>query len=121
MLEGNHQKAITELENFLIVLGEDDDVISVVEQIYVESGYETALCRVAEHYVQRSVPDPWKPQDIAWLYSMAGEVDQAMVWLERAYKERSGFMTSLHVDPLWDPVRDDPRFQELVRRLNLPE
>ncbi len=42
-----------------------------------------------------------------------------MRWLEEGYKEHEFIMTSLKVDPLLDPFRDDPRFQDLLLRMNL--
>ena len=57
---------------------------------------------------------------IARLYSYGGERDRALQWLERAYQERVQDMIYLRVSPTWDPLRDDPRFQDLVRRMNFP-
>jgi TolB-like protein/DNA-binding winged helix-turn-helix (wHTH) protein/Tfp pilus assembly protein PilF len=48
-----------------------------------------------------------------------GNNDQAMVWLERAYAEHSSSLSAIKVDPTYDPVRSDPRFQDLVRRIGL--
>ena len=45
--------------------------------------------------------------------------DQAMAWLEEAYTERSDFLLVLRVDPLFDPLRSDLRFQDLLRRMGL--
>jgi hypothetical protein len=42
------------------------------------------------------------------------------MWLEKAYKERSGMMPVLKVVPDFDSVRSDPRFQDLLRRMNFP-
>ncbi len=40
-------------------------------------------------------------------------------WLERAYSERDSFLTLVKEDPIFDPLRDDPRFQDLLLRMNL--
>jgi hypothetical protein len=45
--------------------------------------------------------------------------DGAFEWLDRAIEDRSYDITYINVDPLFDPVRDDPRFSALVRKLNL--
>ncbi len=45
--------------------------------------------------------------------------DEAFAWLDRAYDEQSSWTWQLR-DPLWDPLRADPRFEELLRRLDLP-
>ena len=50
-----------------------------------------------------------------------GERDQAIDWLEKAYEERYNRLAYLRREPVWDPLRRDPRFQDLVRRIGLPE
>lgn len=49
----------------------------------------------------------------------AGDKDTAFAQLEQAYKLRDHRLSQLRVNPIWDPVRDDPRFAELLRRMNL--
>jgi serine/threonine-protein kinase len=46
-------------------------------------------------------------------------VDQVFHWLERAYEDRRGWLTYMKVDPIFDPVKDDPRFAEFLRRMKL--
>jgi hypothetical protein len=54
-------------------------------------------------------------------YAQLGDKDQAFVWLEKAYEKHEVAMILLKVYPSWDPLRDDPRFQDLLRRMNFPE
>jgi hypothetical protein len=49
------------------------------------------------------------------------EHDRAIVWLEKAYADHVPFMQYLKNDPDLDPLRSDPRFHDLVRRMNFPE
>lgn len=56
--------------------------------------------------------------EIALMYVGLGEKDQAMKWLEKAYEEH--FNPSILVRPAFDPLRSDPRFQNLVHRIGLP-
>jgi serine/threonine-protein kinase len=58
--------------------------------------------------------------EIALVYAGLGQKDLAFEWLERAYGERDKGMLSLKVDPPLDPLRSDPRFQDLLRRMNFP-
>jgi len=58
--------------------------------------------------------------DIATLYTYAGKKDLALDWLEIAYQEGMQDLVYLNVYPKWDPLRGDPRFQELIRRMNFP-
>jgi eukaryotic-like serine/threonine-protein kinase len=50
-----------------------------------------------------------------------GENDQALNWLEKAYEERFNRLAYLRREPVWDTLRPDPRFTDLLRRINLPE
>jgi TolB-like protein/Flp pilus assembly protein TadD len=56
----------------------------------------------------------------AVVYTALGRIDDAMLWLNRAFDERSDFLIYLSVDPIFDPLRADPRFRDLVRRVGLP-
>ena len=58
---------------------------------------------------------------IAELYADLGDKEQAFRWLNTAYQERDGKVESLKVDFLLDPLRSDPRFAELVRKMGLPQ
>jgi TolB-like protein/Tfp pilus assembly protein PilF len=65
--------------------------------------------------------EPVDPIVIVPAYIGMGNNDQAMAWLERAYAQRSNGLTGLKVDPLYDPLRGDPRFQNLLRRVGLAQ
>jgi serine/threonine-protein kinase len=58
---------------------------------------------------------------IASIYAALGDKDRAFAELEDSYTERDFYLIRLKVDPYWDPLRDDPRFKDLLKRLNLAE
>jgi serine/threonine protein kinase/tetratricopeptide (TPR) repeat protein len=58
--------------------------------------------------------------DLALLYAGLNDRDRAMEWLENAIMERSGGLLQVRADPMFDPIRSDPGFESLVRRLGLP-
>ena len=60
------------------------------------------------------------PYFIAIIQMRLGHKDDAFVWLEKAYKEHRWAMVQLKALPAWDPLRSDPRFQDLLRRVGLP-
>jgi TolB-like protein len=66
---------------------------------------------------QRYVQNYW----IAINYAALGDKDAAFAELEKAYKHHDWFMQKIKVDPFMDPLRDDPRFDELVKRMNFPK
>jgi serine/threonine-protein kinase len=57
---------------------------------------------------------------IAEVFAWRGEKDQAFEWLERAYRQRDGGLSSIKGDPLLKSLRADPRFNALLRKLKLP-
>ncbi len=57
---------------------------------------------------------------VADIYIGLGEIDEAFQWLEKAREEQSVWLY-LRIDPRYDPLRSDPRFQDLLRRMNFPE
>jgi len=56
---------------------------------------------------------------IATVYIGLGDKDRTFEWLGQAVEERGEFVTWLKTEPLYDPLRSDPRFAELLRRLKL--
>ena len=58
--------------------------------------------------------------EIALIHFGLRRNDEGFDWLDRAYRERADLLVYLKVDPRLDPVRDDPRFRDLVRRVGLP-
>jgi len=67
---------------------------------------------------QEYVPAVFRAQ----IYAGLGEKDQAFEWLEKSYEDRSiANLAEIKVDPQFDPLRSDPRFQDLLRRMNLPQ
>ncbi len=57
--------------------------------------------------------------DIAMLHSALDQHDQAFEWLHKAVDQRSGWLGYLNVDPIWDPIRSDPRFAYVLQRIGL--
>jgi hypothetical protein len=53
-----------------------------------------------------------------WLAARFGEKDQAFEWLEKGVKDKAGFILFLDIDPMWEPLRSDPRFHQLKERLH---
>ncbi len=56
---------------------------------------------------------------VAWVHAALGDKDEAFSWLEKAVQDREGSVYRLKVEPLIDPLRDDPRFGALLRRIGL--
>jgi len=68
-----------------------------------------------------SQPRPWYSWGIAEIYAALGEKDDAIRWLEAAYQQRHSYLPWLRWNPLYGPLSDDPRFDDIARRMKLPE
>ena len=57
---------------------------------------------------------------IALLNMLLGDFDKTFEWLEKAYDARSSRLTDIYNFPEWDPIRSDPRYTELIRKMGFP-
>ncbi len=75
--------------------------------------------KILDQLIALSTRSYVSPFDIAIAYVGLGDRDQAFAWLEKAYDERVRPMLSLRVNPRLDPLRSDPRFAALMRRMGV--
>ncbi|MGA9511709.1 MAG: tetratricopeptide repeat protein, partial [Candidatus Sulfotelmatobacter sp.] len=87
--------------------------------IYGRSGQRAKAKFALEQLERESRSQVVDPLSFAIAYIGIGDKEQAIAWLQRAYQWHSSSLTALKVDPTYDPLRNDPRFQALVRRIGL--
>jgi tetratricopeptide (TPR) repeat protein len=75
--------------------------------------------RIVEELEQRGQSEFVDLVPMAMAYTGLGDLDRAFSWLERGYRERALFVPLIQVDPRLDPLRRDPRFGDLLRRMGL--
>ena len=97
----------------------DEEAVEALARGFEAGGYSGALRSVAEMLAARSKTSYVSPWQIGTLFTRAGKKDEALDWLEKAYQARDQNMPYIAVDPIFDIMRDDPRFQGLLRRMNL--
>jgi TolB-like protein/Tfp pilus assembly protein PilF len=112
--KGQYDLAVVKLQEF-----EETDS-PMAGQIYAMIGRRDDTIRVIEGLDRRSRQQYISAVNFALLYTTLGDKDKAIEYLEKGYEERSFQMQFLKVDPRWDSLRDDPRFQEILRRVGLP-
>ncbi len=88
----------------------------IMAQLGQRAAAEETIRILTELSKQRYVP----PYNIAIVHAGLGEIDAALGWLEKAYETRDVRLTFLAVEPKWDTLRNQPRFQSLLQRLKLP-
>jgi serine/threonine-protein kinase len=117
--KGQMSQAIPELEK-ATSLGECNQSLGELGHAYALSGRRQEAQKIADRLTGEWKRSHIGAYDIAIIQVGLGEKDQALAWLEKAYEDRAFFMVDLKVEPELDPLRSDPRFQDLVRRMNFP-
>jgi len=84
---------------------------------YGKAGRKSDALRILEELTIESTSRYVSPYDLSIINLGLGEIETAIKWLVRACDEHAGWMIYLTVDPRLDPVRSDPRFKELLRRV----
>lgn len=97
----------------------DTEAVEALELGFAEGGYRGALRRVAETLTERSKTRYVTPWQIATLYTRAGMNKEAIDWLEKAFQAHDQNMPYISVDPIFDDLRREPRFRDLLRHMNL--
>ena len=117
--KGMYGEALEEARKFFAVLG-DHEVESALSRGYTTRDYARAMHLGAGVLAARSRHSYVPAIRIARLYAHAGDKDQVIKWLERAYDRRESPLIHLGVAWDWDAMRGDQRFTELLRRARLP-
>jgi hypothetical protein len=87
---------------------------------YAVSGRRDEARRVLANLQQLQQQGTVPAASLAILHGALGESSEAFVWLEKAYQERDPQLTYLKAGRRFEPLREDPRFAQLVRRVGLP-
>jgi tetratricopeptide (TPR) repeat protein len=99
----------------------ESDFASAVEQGFRSGGWKNALLKGSEVRQRQRKIGYYPAYRIAELYANLGDRDQTVQWLNTAYQERDRGLMRLKTDYLLEPIRSDPRFGELVRKVGLPQ
>jgi TolB-like protein/DNA-binding winged helix-turn-helix (wHTH) protein/tetratricopeptide (TPR) repeat protein len=119
MAKGQPEQAITVVEKAVSVSDRSPAVVGTLVRAYAHAGRRADALRLLEELKRRKragyVPAP----AFVNAYLGLGDNEKAFVWLEEAYKEQSNGLQFLKVHPFYDPIREDPRFKDLVHRVGL--
>ena len=98
----------------------DTEAVDALNSGFEDGGYAGALGLLAQTMVERSRTTFVTPWRIGTMLTRAGRLDEALDWLERAFEAHDPNVPYLTVDPIFDGMRDDPRFRSLIEGLKLP-
>ena len=97
-------------------LNDSSQVIASLGHAYAVAGQRAEAEKVIADLQKKSEHSYVSPYDVATIYAGLGDREQTLVWLGKAYEDRSGWLALwLNVDPKFDALRSDPRFQTLLR------
>jgi len=118
-----YPQVIEELRAYAQLSGDKDlsDFASAMEKGFRSGSWRGALFKGIETRKAQRETGYSSSYGIAALYADLGDKDGAFKWLNTAYQERNPGLLSLKIDFLLDPLRSDPRFAELVRKVGLPQ
>ena len=118
--KGEYARAIGDFEEALKRSPGNPNFLAALGHAYALSGKRSEARRIAEALGQPPQGDEEVPAFfVALVYAGLGDTDAAFEWLERAYRDRSGSVRYLKIEPRLDPLRSDPRFQALMQRVGL--
>jgi hypothetical protein len=103
------------------ILANNAELTAALEDGFKKAGHKGAYRAIADLLAEGyGKPGNYVPAlNISNTYLDAGDYNMAIDWLEKAYEEYDPNMPYLGV-PFYDPLRSDPRFQDLLRKMNLP-
>jgi len=116
---GQPEEAIPPMETALVVSDRSPGIIGVLIRAYAHVGRRSDALRLLAELKQRQKSGYIPSAAFVNAYLGLGETDEAFAALEQAYKEHSNILQFLKVHPHFDPIRNDPRFRDLVHRVGL--
>ena len=113
---GKKQEALAQLPS---TDGSDLDHAVMRAWVLAATGQGEQASRLARELVERSGRDALRPGMLAAVHALLGDRDRAFALLDRAYQEKDWTVRELKVSPMWDPLREDPRFGKLLNKMKL--
>lgn len=121
--EGRRRQAVEQFQRALQLSGPDDaDLVLDLGFAYAAAGDRQSARKILHNLKRLHARGLASSASIAILYGALGELNEAFAWLQKAYEERDPELTYLQVpNRRFEPLRQDPRFQQMVRRIGFPQ
>jgi TolB-like protein/Flp pilus assembly protein TadD len=119
-LKGSYDEAIAAYQKAINLSQRTTNIVGLLGHAYAVSGRRGEALKILKELKEISAHGYVSPYDLAILYTGLGDKDNAINQLNRAYEERAGWIMALKVEPMFDPLRSDPRFADLQRKMNFP-
>lgn len=119
--KGQPEEAIPVLERTVSLMDRSPGALGLLATAYARAGRRTEAFRLVNELKRRQQTTYIPAGAFINPYLGLGDYDQALIWFERAYEEKSNILQWLKVHPFFDPLRDDPRFKDLLHRVGLDQ
>ncbi|HVQ36863.1 MAG TPA: winged helix-turn-helix domain-containing protein [Pyrinomonadaceae bacterium] len=117
--KGMYAEAIASYQKGIDISERTPSFLAMMGHAYAASGRRDEALKILSELTEMSGNKHVAPYDLAILYTGLGEKDKAFEQLGKAIEGRSGWVIYLNVEPLFDPLRSDPRYKALLKRINL--
>jgi len=118
--KGMYKEAVAEWQKMFTLSG-NPELAAEIGQDFSASGYKAVLQDWVEGVQELSRLEYVSPYSVAQAHAQLGDRDQALAWLEKAYQERDSRLLALRVEPAFESLHSDPKFQDLVKRIGFPQ
>ena len=117
--QGAFADAITQFSECVRLTGQRPSMVALLGHAYAVANRRSEARAILQQLSARSKEQYVPPYPIAVVHAGLGETDEAFAWLEKAYDERDSWLNYVALDPRLDPLRQDSRYGNLLRRLKL--
>jgi len=117
--KGMYEEAINETIKWGSLTGNKIKTDVALAYIYAVSGQEDEARKIIENAGIEKMLSSNDYRGVALVYVVLGESDEAFEWLEKSYQKHEESLCSIGIDPKFDPIRNDPRFNEILKKVGL--
>ena len=119
--QGQYDEAISVTRQSVELSGRNPQALAALGHAYGKSGERRKALDLLEELKERSKDEHVSSVWLAYIHVGLGNTDEAMEALTKAWYDREPWVAFVNVWPALDPFRSEPRFQDLVNRMNFPE
>jgi len=117
--QGSYAEALVEANKSVELAKRSNASIALLAHVYGLMGKRTEAEAIIKELLERFAKQEADGRDLAVAYVGLNDKDQAFAWIEKSYAARSNFLAVLRLEPMLDPLKSDPRWQELLKRVGV--
>jgi tetratricopeptide (TPR) repeat protein len=114
---GLKRRAIDEMHKAVALSGRSTETLTGLAQAHAAAGTREEMQRVIDELQQQAIRRYVSPYNMARIYAASSNADESFAWLEKACQERNPDLIELRADPVFDTIRSDRRFADVLYRV----